>query len=230
VLLALPAERQIDVSDSLEVVEAAFDYDKLYSEMISSNTNLRNQFLNQQLLYKSTRLARAQQYPTVTAVGGFTHNRNRLDLSQANVQEGTPPVINNLSNQFFLNFSLNFTLFNGGQIRRDIENALVEERIGELQTDELQLQLGNDLKTAVDLYNVRSSLQSITALNAEASQLNVELAKDRYGTGIINSFDYRDIQLAYLNSSLENLQARYDLIVSETEILRITGALLREND
>lgn len=230
VLLAMPAEQRIDVSDSLEVVEADFNYDALYAEMVSSNTNLRNQFLNQQLLDKSTRLARAQQYPTVTALGGYNHNRSRIDLSQADINENQAPIINNLSNQFFLNFSLNFTLWNGGQIKRDIQNAMVEERIGELQVEELQIQLANDLKTAVDLYGVRNQLQAISAMNAEASQLNVELARDKYSTGIINSFDYRDIQVAFLNSSLENLQARYDLIVSETEILRLTGALLRESD
>ncbi|MFA0963457.1 TolC family protein [Roseivirga sp. BDSF3-8] len=228
VLLALPLDHQIQVSDSLEVIETNFDYDALYAQMAANNTNLRNQYLNQQLLKKSVMLAQAQQYPTITATGGYSHNRSRLDLSQANVGEGTPPVINNLSNQFFVNFTLNFTLYDGGRVKRDIANAMVEENIGDLLVDELMLELSNDLKTAVELYDVRKSLQAISALNAEASQLNVQLAEDKYSTGIINSFDYRDIQLAFLNASLENLQARYDLIQSETEILRLTGSLLQE--
>jgi hypothetical protein len=43
---------------------------------------------------------------------------------------------------------------------------------------------------------------------------------------VINSFNYRDIQLIYLNASIRRLQAVYNLISSRTQLTRITGGFL----
>jgi outer membrane protein TolC len=61
-----------------------------------------------------------------------------------------------------------------------------------------------------------------------SAALNLELADERFQTGTINSFDFRQIQVNYLNTALNNLQARFDLLDSETELLRLTGGILNE--
>ena len=43
---------------------------------------------------------------------------------------------------------------------------------------------------------------------------------------MINSFNYRDIQLIYLNVSYQRLQAVYNLIGSKAGLTRITGGFL----
>ena len=81
-----------------------------------------------------------------------------------------------------------------------------------------------------DLYNVRQKLLSISQQNIESAELNLALAEERFRGGTINSFDYRQIQVNYLNTALNNLQAKYDLIESETELLRLTGGITNEYD
>ena len=64
----------------------------------------------------------------------------------------------------------------------------------------------------------------------EAAEMNLQIAEEKYRTGAINSFNYRDIQLIYLNSAFRRLQAIYDLIDSHTNLTRLTGGFLDETE
>jgi outer membrane protein TolC len=126
--------------------------------------------------------------------------------------------------------TLGYLFFDGGRVRRALTNSRTQERISQLQIDELKTSLRNDLVATYDLYNVRQKLLSISQQNIESAELNLALAEERFRNGTINSFDYRDIQVNYLNTALNNLQAKYDLIESETELLRLTGGITNEYD
>jgi outer membrane protein len=54
----------------------------------------------------------------------------------------------------------------------------------------------------------------------------MSIADEKFRTGAISSFEYRDIQLIYLNSALRRLEAIYDLIGSRTALTRLTGGFL----
>jgi len=49
-----------------------------------------------------------------------------------------------------------------------------------------------------------------------------------FKSGAINSFNFRDIQLRYINASIRRLEAIFDLIDTETELLRLTGGIVSE--
>jgi len=63
----------------------------------------------------------------------------------------------------------------------------------------------------------------------EAAELNMTIADEKFRSGVITSFEYRDIQLIYLNSALRRLQAIYNLIGSRTSLTRLTGGFLMDN-
>ena len=44
----------------------------------------------------------------------------------------------------------------------------------------------------------------------------------------INSFNYRDVQLLFLNAAFGKLQATYDLIDTHSELMRLTGSIISE--
>jgi hypothetical protein len=54
----------------------------------------------------------------------------------------------------------------------------------------------------------------------------MSISEEKYRSGVINSFNYRDIQLIYLNVSYQRLQAVYNLIGSRAALTRITGGFL----
>ena len=73
-------------------------------------------------------------------------------------------------------------------------------------------------------------LLNVADENLEASQLNLSISEEKYRSGVINSFNYRDVQLIYLNAALRRLQAIYNLIDSKTQLTRITGGFLASTE
>ena len=71
-----------------------------------------------------------------------------------------------------------------------------------------------DLVSSYETYTMRQNLYNISELNLEAAELNLQLGEERYRYGSINSFDYRDLQINYLQTALNNLQSKFDLLDS----------------
>ncbi|MEQ8363306.1 MAG: TolC family protein [Cyclobacteriaceae bacterium] len=226
-LMGVDVDETFELSDSLTVAPQQFDRDDLFARMTSNNSNLKNQYLNQEIFKRDVLLARSGMYPLVSLNLNGSSNRQTQDLSSAvfaSGQTGDSGIKSSTLN-YTAGITLSFTLFNGGKIRTQLENARVNEQIALIQVSELKASLKNNLISNFDQYNLRSSLLSIAKENVETATLNLQLATDRYRNGTISSFDYRDIQINYLTSSLNYLQAIYNVIETETELMRLTGGL-----
>ena len=64
--------------------------------------------------------------------------------------------------------------------------------------------------------------------NLEAAKLNLQLSKERFDAGAINSFNYRDVQIGYIAIAQRQLEAIYNFIDSQTALLRMTGTIIQE--
>ena len=131
---------------------------------------------------------------------------------------------NNLD--FYANFSLSFNLYNGGRTRTAIQNAKISETIGQLDIADMEQSLSNLLVNSYDLYNIRKQLYEVALVNMESNELNLQISTDKFRSGAINSFNFRDVQLQYLNAAFKKLEAIYDLIDTHAELLRITGGII----
>ncbi len=248
-LLSDSINRTYVLTDSLHFVDQAYVYDDLRSTMERSNTNLHNQFVNQEILRNTTRLQQSNLYPSlVLNVGGngsldqlnadFRSSTNALTSTVGYVDgDLSQPVYNyqsTLTNQTltgnsygaYANLSLRWTLFNGGQIRRSVENAKINEKIGLLSIDQLKLSLEYDLLSTFDLYNLRRQLVAITVEKMKAAQLNLTLANERYKNGALSAIDLRIVQENYRNAALEKYLALYSVLAAQTNLIRLTGGML----
>ncbi|MGE0590307.1 MAG: TolC family protein [Cyclobacteriaceae bacterium] len=238
--------------DSLEYQHENYIYEDLRAKMVSSNTNLRNQYTNQEILRYTTKIAQAASYPTLSLnLGG----NGSLDQLNANFRTNTGntiqtltgyvngdqnfPVFNDVNETVLLpqtqqgnsyggyaNLSLRFNIFNGGQVKRSIQNARVQEKIAELGTDQLKQSLENDLLANFDLYNLRNQLVSIELTKLEAADLNLELANERYRNGALSAIDLRIVQENARNAALEAYLAIFNSISTKVGLVRLTGGLI----
>lgn len=239
-------------TDQIPFVNEEYRYEDLRDKMLSSNTNLRNQYVSQELFRNATRAAESNFSPTVTVNLGATGSLDRLNANfrspTGNTIENTVgyvnrdanlPVYNTVNetaltrqtqtgNSYgaYANFTLRYTLFNGGQIRRAVENARIQERMAELSTDQLKLSLENDLLANYDLYNLRRQLVQIAQVRLQAAELNLELGNERYKNGALSAIDLRIVQDNYQRAALENYLAIYTSISSRVDLIRLTGGLL----
>jgi outer membrane protein len=240
------------LSDSLQFLDEAYSYDDLRSRMERSNTNLHNQFINQEILRNNTRLQQSNLYPSLVLNAGANGSIDQLNAdfrqSTGPLQENTVgyvnrdpglPVYNQTPSSVFVNqtlvgnsygayanLSLRWTLFNGGQIRRSVENAKINEKIGLLSIDQLKLSLEYDLLSTYDLYNLRRQLVAITVEKMKAAQLNLSLANERYKNGALSAIDLRIVQENYRNAALEKYLALYSVLAAQTTLIRLTGGML----
>ncbi len=220
--------KNYNLTDTLRLNVQPYNLATLQQKMIGSSRTLRNQMLNQQLLKTNTKLQESNQWyiPKVTMNTGINEALSQNFLWDANL----PDVVSAGGNQFtfYLNFSVTFNLYDGGASKRAIQNAIIEEKIGAIniadQTRILTNQLSNQLETYQDQLK-------IIALNEELisnARQNLSISEERYKRSLINSFDYRNVQLAYLRSSLNKLESIYNLKVIETELTRLTGGLVSD--
>lgn len=248
-------EAEYIFTDSLLFETEELDYEAMRQKLTASNASLRNQFIVQELQRIATRSAQSALYPTLNLNFGGTGSLDQQNAlfrptSGGTVVRSTNPVgyLNDDVNQpvwgrttlseyltnkgysygAYANLTLRFTLFNGGQVRRAVENARIEEKIAQLGTDKLKLSLENDLLASYDLYQLRKQLVVIAQTKLRAAELNLSLANERYRNGALSAIDLRIVQENYQNAALENYTAIFDILSVRTELVRMTGGLLDE--
>jgi len=217
------------LTDTLQFAPQVFNLETLRQKMVGSNRTLRNQILNQRLLQTNTALQNSNQWyiPTVTLNSGINQ-----DLTYS--QDFTPDIgIGDFTGgggqfNFYLRFAVSFNLYDAGATKRAIQNALIDEKIGELNMADQTRTLSNQLGNQLALYNDQVQIISLNDETIANAQRNLTISDERYKRGLINSFDYRNIQLAYLRSAVTRLESIYSLKVIETELTRLTGGLVSE--
>ena len=220
-LLGESEDVQFNLTDEFMAVMYDYSLDTLMQQMMASNSNLRNQYINQEILKKDVQLAKSNMYPVLSLNGGWDHFNTRVKYTD------TDPVYTN-GLDYYANFTLSFNLFNGGNVRREIKNARISEQIGQLEIEELEISLSNTMKNDFDLYEIRKKLYLVSIANLESASLNMEISTEKFRSGAINSFNFRDVQVIYLRAAAAKYHAVFNLIDIQTELLRLSGGIISE--
>ena len=220
-LLGEDEDIQYKLTDEFAVQIFDYSLDSLLQQMKSSNTNIQNQYINQEILKKDVKLAKSNAYPVLSLNGGYDHFNRRTKYVDSD------PVYTN-SMDYYANFTLSFNLFNGGNVRRGIKNARISEQIGQLETEELEISLSNLMKTDFELYKIRKELLMVSMANLESATLNMEISTEKFRSGAINSFNFRDVQVIYLSAAASKYEAIFNMIDIQTELLRLSGGIIAE--
>jgi len=218
-LMALDEEESFTLTDDFSFDFTIYNLDDLKDEMLSNNRNLMNLYINQSILENNLELSRGQRLPGLFFNTGADYSNTRSKFSDRD-------AFTSYAFGYYANFTLSFNLSNGGTTKRAIQNSLIRENIGLISIAELQRSITNLLINQYELYAIRVELHEVAISAQESSGLNLNIAEEKFKAGAINSFNYRDIQLNYANSSIRRLEALYNLIETDTELLRLTGGIV----
>lgn len=219
-LMGEKVEMEFELTEGLQEVFPSFSLADLQEKMLDDNTSVKNQFVQNQIFRKEVEIAQASLYPRLSLNGGANYILG--SITRADGQRLSVGAF-----EYSAGLSLSFTLYNGGNVKRQIENARIQERIGDLQLRDLQQSLVRDLSVMYNDYSLRRDLLKLQEESVTYAEDNLSQAAERFQNGLINSFDYRNIQLQYLNAQFGRLQALRQLKESETELIRLTGGLVR---
>ncbi len=210
-----------NLTDSFKAVPINYTLADLQSYMFENNKSLQNQYVNQRLLENAIAAAKSTFSPTLDFSGGVTGTSSRTSVVNKNKTWDN-------SGTFYGNFTLSFNLFSGGNRKRALQIASIEEETGLVETDDMKHDLMNRLSNLYEFYLVRKELLNIADENMAAAKLNLQISKEKFEAGAINSFNYRDVQNIYLKAASEKLEAIYDFIDTHTALLRMTGTIIQE--
>lgn len=196
--------------------------DDLMDKMLSSNKTLKNQYLNEVISERDIDIARGGMYPRLSLNAGY-------DFLNSNRKIAGLPKTTADSYDYYGNLTLSLNLFDGLNTRRSLEIAKIQSEISKIETEEMIHSLTNVLTQLLELYNIQKDLLEVAEENLVATKLNLQISEEKFKSGAINSFNYRDVQIIYLNASLQRLNSIYNLINTDTELARLTGSIISEN-
>ena len=220
-LMAEQNEINYSLTDSFKAVPVDYALADLQAQMVENNKSLQNQYVNQRLLENAVAAAKSNFYPTFDFRGGVTGTANRNNFTDRGESWSN-------SANFYGNFTLSYNLFSGGNRKRAVEIAQIDETIGIVEIDQVTHELNNSLSNLYEFYIVRKELLILAFENLEAARLNLQLSQERFESGAINSFNYRDVQIGYIAIAQRQLEAIYNLIDSQTALLRMTGTIIQQ--
>ncbi len=219
-LMGIKEDISWDFVDEFDIQAQDYEMRPLKERMLSNNQTLKNQYINQSLLEKQVALKKSEWWPSLSLNAGYQNSRNRIDYSGSSATTFD-------QNNTYATLSLSWTLFNGGNRRRAIGIAKIDRQNGEITLQQMKHSLTNRLYMLYENYTVRKELLQIAEESLQAANLNLEISQEKFRTGAINSFNFRDVQLIYLNAALSHLNAVYSLIEADQALLKLTGGIIQ---
>jgi len=225
-------ETPYELTDALSYTAEDYALQDLQKQLLNNNQQLQNEFMNRELSVINTRLQQSEFRPSVQLQTGLTYNVG-ISFGEQTLSFGENSTTNEIPEiaaktvQGFVNLSASYPLFDGGARRTRLDNAKKEELVAQLNINELKRNLNNQLANTLATYNTQKRLVEVTSQLVNNARRNLEIAEERFRGGLINSFDYRSIQVSYVNASQQRLTAIFNLKQTETELIRLIGGLIR---
>lgn len=220
-LMGVDETRSWTLTDKLEVEYPNYSYEDLKNKMLNSNQTILNEYINLEILQQDIQLAKSTMYPVVAFNAG-------AQMSQSSFKIADYPRESGATLNYFANFTLNFTLYDGGKVRRGIKMLEIQNEVNEIEIEKMKNSLSSELLTNYDFYLTRLKIFDLSKEAFKVARKNFDIAKLKENSGILNSFVFRDIEMGYLQAGLAMIEAGYNLIESQTNISRLTGGLVSE--
>jgi outer membrane protein TolC len=222
-LMAAPMESKYDFTSEFSPDTTNYEFGTLEKKLLENNKTLRNQYMNLELARLDVKSAKSAYYPTLSLNASGGYNSSETDYE-------TMDQMNRSSENFntSVGVSVSYTIYNGNNRKRALEAAKIEKEISEIETKEMKQDLRNQLAQEYELYNVRKELLDVAKENLKSAELNLQLSREKYQNGTINSFNFRDVQQLYQNAAYNYQRAIFNVIQSYHTLLRLTGGIIEE--
>ena len=206
-----------EVKDTL-IIDKNYDFKALSDDAVGKNLSVA-------LLNKQTGIAmlvekqiEALRKPRIIFNSAFNLGRqdNTAGLFLVNQNTGLNAGI-----------TLTYPLYDGGNIKRQTENAKIEIESNKWRMQQLQVDLVNTLNIAYQNYQNALEILRGEAENARVARLSIEIAMERYRLSRSTVLELAQIQQGYENAIFRSVAAKYEAKLAEIDLMRISGMLIR---
>ena len=195
-----------------------YKLDDLLNKINGQNTNLMIAKKNQQVSLLSVKEIEAERIPSIQLKSGYNFNSQK---SEAGFLQSAQNI------GFHYGAGLSIYLFNGFDVNKRLQNARLNLKSNELVYKDSLTRLQNQVQHAYNNYLLSIQFIVFEKENEKVAHENFDIANEQYKVGVITSMELRDAQLNLLNSQIRFLNAQYEAQINETELLRLTGELVK---
>lgn len=225
-VLGVELDSEWNLTDEMSTKTQIFNLQDLQSETFRNNTNINNQCINNEIIRQDIILAKSAYYPIVSFNSGASYNESTYDVGDSGYEgSNTGETLN-----YYANLSINFRLYDGGNYKTLLQESEIRDLINDLNIEKKHREIKNQLSINYEKYNSNIIIYNLRKKAFDIAQINYQLANDKNNRGNINSFDLRDIEIAYLNSGISYLQSVYNLNESYLNLVKITGGILESTE
>lgn len=218
-------EKQYQLTDNLETTPESFEYDQLYDKMLADNSSLKRQKMALALSEIQVEQRKSVRMPSVVLNTGYSANKNWRSIEQL---DGNYLDINddNISHGISSSIGISIPIYRGGQNNRAIQSSVIQAKQALLNTQRTELFLETELSKSYADYLNDIDKVSLSQKSLTSAEENLSLSRVQLEQGAITTFEFRQVQNSYLSASLGLFNAQFDLILSHTKLMRLTGSVL----
>ncbi len=216
-LMARSADVEFDVEEEIPN-EFKLKYEEMKSSMEKNNSSLQllksNITVNDQLIRES----RSQLFPKLNFNANylFTRSQNQAGFALLNQNLGLN-----------LGFTASWTIFNGFNTNTQIKNARLQIENANYEYNNSKQLLNLQLHLLFKRYQDDAKLLELEEENTKLAKEAVDIALERFRIGSSNSIELKEIQRSYEEALTRLAQARYNAKVSEVQLMKLNGEIVK---
>ncbi|MGB9599184.1 MAG: TolC family protein [Myxococcota bacterium] len=208
--LLLNIDKDFDVEDSVSInMDSSFDIEKLTEIALKRRPDVKILAENRELIQRDINLSMSRLLPTLNMNAVYRYS----DITNF-VGEET---------QWFIIFSLNLNLYDGG-----LRYAEIREKRSRLNENELQIrQLKEGIKSQIsqNIKEIESCKRNISSLERqlELARKSYDLSVKSYNAGVISQSELIDSEIIVTNTELLLEKEKNDCLIYYIKLLKNTG-------
>lgn len=221
-LMAVPAGATgYDVVDSIPL-NTGLSFAVLQQNIANNNTAIKVQQQNVNISALTIKENKADYFPVISFNSGYNYNRN---TSNAATNAFSPRF--NRNGVFSYGFTAAIPIFNGFNVKRQVQNARIDFDFQNITLDNVKSQVDLSLNNAFRDYEYYKKQVSLEEETNDLARENAMVALERFKQGVSTILEVKIAQQSLEDSYYRLIQARYNTKLAETELGRLNGALLQ---
>lgn len=214
-LLARDIQRDFYVQDTI-VLEEMLQQDSLFRESLANNSGVLMQQFEKELSELELKSMKGVRYPQVGFYSSYLFTENQTDASFISYNRQLGP---------HFGLTLDFTLFDGLNRSREVQNARIGTEMADLALMQYQQQLQSEVMRNYNRYESEIRVISLERQNLILAEKNMDIALESYKVGAISSIELREVQDNLLEARSRLISALFHVKARETELKRLSGRL-----
>lgn len=209
-LMAFPDYNSFEV-EPIAFDEKVFVIDDSYLKTILMTANNQPLVKNAELKFQSAkvgiRIAQAAKYPSVSLGAGMGTAYSSAAAREYNYFN----QLNYNLNQY-ARLNINIPIYNNGQVKMRINNAVIARQMAETQLSQSKLQLKQEIEQAYLAASISKEKLSSAKKQLNTQQVAFDSAKERFTEGLIHAIELNNFRLNLEKAKSNFIQAKYEIL------------------